>query len=78
MIGEDKTYNYDYYNNRNWECPACNIGINLSSRGFSPLMCSPHRQYYIQNKTDNNNDKNDDDDDIEKFLIIIFYFFFFI
>ena len=54
MIGEDKTYNYDYYNNRNWECPACNIGINLSSRGFSPLMCSPHRQYYIQNYENKN------------------------
>ena len=65
MIGDDKTYSYDYYGNRIWDCPACSIGINNSSRGFSPLMCSPHKDYYIQNKTDNNNDKNDDDDDIE-------------
>jgi hypothetical protein len=73
MIGEDKTYNYDYYNNRNWECPACNIGINLSSRGFSPLMCSPHRQYYIQNyenknkenKNEESNNKENSDNETE-------------
>ena len=73
MIGEDKTYNYDYYNNRNWECPACSIGINNSSRGFSPLMCSPHRQYYIQNyenknkenKNEESNNKENSDNETE-------------
>ena len=39
MIGEDKTYNYDYYNNRNWECPACNIGINLFKAAVSDDGC---------------------------------------
>ena len=70
MIGDDKTYGYDYYGNRIWDCPACIFGINNSSRGFSPLMCSPHRDYYIQNQKKNNNDNNNvnnnsDDDDIE-------------
>ena len=65
MIGDDKTYNYDYYNNRDWECPACYIGINNTSRGFSPLMCSPHRDYYIQNYENNNEDKNKENNEIE-------------
>ena len=65
MIGDDKTYNYDYYNNRDWECPACYIGINNTSRGFSPLMCSPHREYYIQNYENNNEDKNKENNEIE-------------
>ena len=35
-------YNYNYYKNRNLSCRACNIGINNSSRGFSPLICTPN------------------------------------
>ena len=68
MIGDDKTYSYDYYGNRIWDCPACFVGINNSSRGFSPLICSPHKDYYIQNQNQNNNNNNNDnnsDDDIE-------------
>lgn len=38
---------YDYYPGRDFNCFACNLGINNSSRGYSPLMCSPNRKKYI-------------------------------
>ena len=43
----DQFYGYDYYGDRN-NCFACNLGCNCSSRGFSPLMCSPNRVKYIK------------------------------
>ena len=42
-------YGFDYYGDRNVNCFACNLGCNNSSRGFSPLMCSPNRTKYIKN-----------------------------
>lgn len=32
-------YIYNYYNNRNINCPACLIGNNISQRGYSPNIC---------------------------------------
>ena len=43
----DSIWGYDYYGDRN-NCFACNLGCNCSSRGFSPLMCSPNRVKYIK------------------------------
>ena len=42
-------YGFDYYGDRNINCFACNLGCNNSSRGFSPLICSPNRTKYIKN-----------------------------
>ena len=42
-------YGFDYYGDRNVNCFACNLGCNNSSRGFSPLICSPNRNKYIKN-----------------------------
>ena len=43
----DPLYGYDYYGDRN-NCFACNLGCNCSSRGYSPLMCSPNRSKYLR------------------------------
>lgn len=43
----DAFYGYDYYGDRN-NCFACNLGCNCSSRGYSPLMCSPNRNKYLR------------------------------
>ena len=37
----ENNYKFNYYQNRNLSCKACNSGISNSSRGFSPLICSP-------------------------------------
>ena len=54
LLGDDKNYAYDYYGNRDWECVACDQGIFISSKGFSPLMCSPNKDLYLQNNIQNN------------------------
>ena len=42
---------WDYYNenkaDRTKTCYACLFGINNYTKGYSPLLCSPHRQNYI-------------------------------
>lgn len=45
---------WDYYNenkaDRTKTCYACLFGINNYTKGYSPLLCSPHRQNYISQR----------------------------
>ena len=43
---EGNIYNY-YSNDRLTPCIACDLGINNSIKGYSPLMCSPNSEQYI-------------------------------
>ncbi len=61
LLSDDKNYAYDYYRNRDWDCIACDKGIFNSAKGFSPLMCSPNRELYIQNDINNINNNNNND-----------------
>ena len=63
----DKQF-YDYYSEENGErakpCYACLFGINNYTKGYSPLMCSPHRYEYIKQRKQSSSQmrKNSDED----------------
>ena len=63
----DKQF-YDYYSEENGErakpCYACLFGINNYTKGYSPLMCSPHRYEYIKQRKNSSSQmrKNSDED----------------
>ena len=60
---EDKSdkYFYDYYKNRDINCPACIIGNCNSERGFSPIICYHLDEGRIMSSSGENEKNNEED-----------------
>ena len=62
----DKQF-YDYYSEENGErakpCYACLFGINNYTKGYSPLMCSPHRYEYMKKRKQSSSQLRKSSDD---------------
>ena len=57
FVGADGNYMLNYYYDKNpKDCIACDLGYNNSSKGYSPIMCSPNYAKYVSGVNPNNSD----------------------
>ena len=53
FVGPEGNYMLNYYDveHNTWirNCLPCQLGYNQSSKGYSPIMCSPNYAKYVTN-----------------------------